>query len=40
MCFFMFGATLKATNSYFQKRKQFCRSICEESYEAGCIHIW
>ena len=27
MCFFMFGATLKATNSYFQKRKQFCRSI-------------
>ena len=27
MCFFMFGASLKATNSNFQKRIAFCRSI-------------
>ena len=27
MCFFMFGANLKATNSSFQKGMTFCRSI-------------
>ena len=27
MCFFMFGAILKATNSSFQKGMTFCRSI-------------
>ena len=27
MCFFMFGAILKATNSSFQKGITFCRSI-------------
>ena len=27
MCFFMFGASLMATNSSFQKRITFCRSI-------------
>ena len=27
MCFFMFGASLKAKNSSFQKRITFCRSI-------------
>ena len=26
--FFMFGATLKGTNSSFQKGMTFCRSIC------------
>ena len=39
MCFFMFSARLKETNIYFQKCLTFCGSICEESYEAGCIHI-
>ena len=27
MCFFMFGASLKATNSSFQEWITFCRSI-------------
>ena len=27
MCFFMFGAILKAINSSFQKAMTFCRSI-------------
>ena len=27
MCFFMFGASLKVTNSDFQNCKTFCRSI-------------
>ena len=27
MCFFMFRAILKATNSYFQKGIAFCRSV-------------
>ena len=27
MCFFTFGAILKATNSSFQKGMTFCRSI-------------
>ena len=27
MCFFMFGAILKATNSSFQKGMSICRSI-------------
>ena len=27
MCFFMFGASLRATNSSFQKRITFCHSI-------------
>ena len=27
MRFFMFGASLKATNIYFEKRITFCRSI-------------
>ena len=27
MCFFMFGAILKAINSSFQKAITFCRSI-------------
>ena len=35
----MFGAILKAANSSFQKGMTFCRSICEESYVATCIHI-
>ena len=36
----MFGAILKATNSFFfQKGMTFCRSIYGESYEATCIHI-
>ena len=29
-CFFMFGAILKATNSFFQKGMTFCRSIYVE----------
>ena len=27
-CFFMFGALLKATKSFFKKGMPFCRSIC------------
>ena len=27
MCFFMFGAILKATNSSFRKGMTFCRSV-------------
>ena len=27
MCFFIFGAILKATNSSFQKGMKFCQSI-------------
>ena len=27
MCFLMFGASIKATNSYFQKLIAFCPSI-------------
>ena len=27
VCFFMFSAILKATNSYFQEGMTFCRSI-------------
>ena len=27
MCFFMFGAILRAKNSYFQKGMTFCRSV-------------
>ena len=36
----MFGAILKATDSSIQTGMPFCRrQICEESYEATCIHI-
>ena len=37
----MFGAILKVTNNSFQKGITFCCGIyiCEESYEATCIHI-
>ena len=36
----MFGAILKATNSSFQKGTTFSSyHICDESYEATCIHI-
>ena len=27
MCFFMFGAILKATNSFIEKGLPFCRSV-------------
>ena len=38
VCFLMFGAMLKATISSFQRGMTFAH-ICEESYEATCIHI-
>ena len=42
MCFFMPGASLKASNSccfFLETYIVLSKHIYEESYEAGCIHI-